>query len=58
MSTELRDAVRAFAASLPEAWDDDVPFEMVTAWIEESYRLVAPKRLVARLASRPRHPLR
>jgi predicted DNA-binding protein (MmcQ/YjbR family) len=123
MSTELRDAVRAFAASLPEAWEDhpwgesvykvgkrvfvffgvlesdpglrftvklreshedamafewvvpsgyglersgwvtcvapdDVPFEMVTAWIEESYRLVAPKRLVARLASGPPDPLR
>jgi predicted DNA-binding protein (MmcQ/YjbR family) len=27
---------------------DDAPIEMITGWIEESYRLVAPKRLVAR----------
>jgi predicted DNA-binding protein (MmcQ/YjbR family) len=24
---------------------DDAPFEMIVGWIEESYRLVAPKRL-------------
>jgi predicted DNA-binding protein (MmcQ/YjbR family) len=30
---------------------DDVPVEMVTGWIEESYRLVAPKRLVGQLRS-------
>jgi predicted DNA-binding protein (MmcQ/YjbR family) len=28
---------------------DDAPLEMITGWIEESYRLVAPKRLVASL---------
>jgi predicted DNA-binding protein (MmcQ/YjbR family) len=27
----------------------DAPLEMVTGWIEESYRLVAPKRLAARV---------
>ena len=117
MSRGLQDAVRAFAASLPEAWEDhpwgesvykvgkkvfvffgvldgdqglrftvklrasheeamsfewvvpagygldrggwvtcvapdDVPFDMVIGWIEESYRIVAPKRLVALLAQR------
>jgi predicted DNA-binding protein (MmcQ/YjbR family) len=29
---------------------DDAPVAMITAWIEESYRLVAPKRLVEQLA--------
>jgi predicted DNA-binding protein (MmcQ/YjbR family) len=28
---------------------DDAPLEMITGWIEESYRLVAPKRLAAQL---------
>ncbi len=28
---------------------DDAPLEMLTGWIEESYRLVAPKRLAAAL---------
>jgi len=28
---------------------DDAPVEMVTGWIEESYRLVAPKKLVVDL---------
>ena len=28
---------------------NDAPLEMITGWIEESYRLVAPKRLVAEL---------
>ena len=28
---------------------DDAPLEMLTGWIEESYRAVAPKRLVERL---------
>jgi predicted DNA-binding protein (MmcQ/YjbR family) len=115
MTDALRDAARAFAASLPEAWEDhpwgesvykvgkkvfvffgvleaqpglrftvklrdshdeamafewvvpagygldrggwvtcaapdDVPLEMITAWIAESYRLVAPKRLAASLS--------
>jgi predicted DNA-binding protein (MmcQ/YjbR family) len=117
MSSGVRDAVRAFAASLPEAWEDhpwgesvfkvgkkvfvffgvldddprlrftvklrdaheeamsfewvgpagygldrggwvtcvapdDVPVEMVTGWVEESYRSVAPKKLVALLPPR------
>jgi predicted DNA-binding protein (MmcQ/YjbR family) len=115
MNAGLTDAVRAFAASLPEAWEDhpwgesvykvgkkvfvffgvldadpglrftvklrdsheeamafewvvpagygldragwvtcvapdDVPLEMVAGWIEESYRIVAPRSLVQRLA--------
>jgi len=28
---------------------DDAPVEMITGWIEESYRLVAPRKLVALL---------
>jgi predicted DNA-binding protein (MmcQ/YjbR family) len=28
---------------------DDAPLEMITGWIAESYRLVAPKRLVTQL---------
>jgi predicted DNA-binding protein (MmcQ/YjbR family) len=33
---------------------DDAPLEMLTGWVEESYRLVAPKRLVTLLgAARP-----
>jgi predicted DNA-binding protein (MmcQ/YjbR family) len=32
---------------------DDAPLEMITGWIEESYRLVAPKKLVAQLEDRP-----
>ena len=28
---------------------DDAPLEMITGWIEESYRLVAPKRLSEQL---------
>ena len=31
---------------------DDVPLEMITGWIEESYRIVAPKALVAQLDQR------
>ena len=30
---------------------DDAPLEMITGWIEESYRIVAPKKLVAQLPS-------
>ncbi len=30
---------------------DDAPIEMIVGWIEESYRLVAPKKLVAQLSS-------
>jgi predicted DNA-binding protein (MmcQ/YjbR family) len=32
---------------------DDAPLEMITGWIEESYRLVAPKKLAALLDDRP-----
>ena len=111
MSHPLSEPIRAFAAGLPEAWEDhpwgetvfkvrkkvfvflgvgdeghltvklrdrhdeamafdwikpsaygldrggwvsgtlpaDAPLEMVTGWIEESYRLVAPKKLLAAL---------
>jgi predicted DNA-binding protein (MmcQ/YjbR family) len=28
---------------------DDAPLEMITGWIEESYRIVAPKKLAAML---------
>ena len=114
MNAELTDAVRAFAAGLPEAWEDhpwgesvykvgkkvfvffgvletdaglrltvklrdsheeamsfdwvvpagygldrggwvtcvapdDAPIEMITGWIEESYRVVVPKKLAAQL---------
>ena len=37
---------------LSEPAPDDTPLEMITAWIEESYRLVAPKKLVALLDGR------
>ncbi len=29
--------------------DDDLPMDLLLEWVEESYRAVAPKRLVARL---------
>lgn len=32
---------------------DDAPLEMLLGWIEESYRAVAPRRLVAELDARP-----
>src|SRR4028118_1518331 len=32
--------------------DDSVPLDMLLEWIEESYRAVAPKRLVAELEAR------
>lgn len=31
---------------------DDAPLEMLIGWVEESYRAVAPKRLVAELDAR------
>jgi len=31
---------------------EDTPIEMVTGWIEESYRIVAPRKLVAALDER------
>lgn len=33
---------------------EDTPLEMLTEWIEESYRAVAPKRLVRSLESQPK----
>jgi predicted DNA-binding protein (MmcQ/YjbR family) len=33
--------------------DEPVPVEMFKAWIEESYRAQAPKKLVAQLGARP-----
>ncbi|MDQ3706965.1 MAG: MmcQ/YjbR family DNA-binding protein [Chloroflexota bacterium] len=32
--------------------DDSLPLDMLLEWIEESYRAVAPKRLVAELEAR------
>lgn len=32
--------------------DDTVPLDMLLEWIEESYRAVAPKRLIAELEAR------
>jgi len=32
---------------------DDTPIEMITGWIEESYRLVAPRRLIELMAQPP-----
>ena len=32
---------------------EDAPLDMLTEWIEESYRAVAPKRLVRSLATQP-----
>ena len=32
---------------------DDAPVEMITGWIEESYRIVAPKKLVSRMETSP-----
>lgn len=29
--------------------DDDVPLDVLSAWLEESYRAIAPKRLMAAL---------
>jgi predicted DNA-binding protein (MmcQ/YjbR family) len=117
VSSSLQHAVRAFAASLPEAWEDhpwgesvykvgkkvfvffgedgperpfgltvklptsmahalalpwvvpagygldrggwvsatppdDIPVDLIAEWVEESYRAVAPKKLVARLDPR------
>jgi predicted DNA-binding protein (MmcQ/YjbR family) len=33
--------------------DDDVPLELLKEWIDESYRAVAPKKLVALLDGQP-----
>lgn len=38
-------------AKLPE--DEAVPLEMLKAWLEESYRAQAPKKLIARLDGAP-----
>ena len=32
--------------------DDEVPLDMLELWIDESYRAVAPKRLIAALDAR------
>jgi hypothetical protein len=32
---------------------EDLPLDMLTEWIEESYRAVAPKRLVRSLETQP-----
>ena len=33
--------------------DDEIPVDMLREWIDESYRVVAPKRLVAKLDDTP-----
>ncbi|MEO6195291.1 MAG: MmcQ/YjbR family DNA-binding protein [Thermoanaerobaculia bacterium] len=30
---------------------DEIPFELLQEWLDESYRAIAPKKLVAKLAS-------
>ena len=67
-SVKLRDSheeAMAFAWVVPAAYGldrggwvsaavpDDAPLEMITGWIEESYRLVAPKKLVAQIEGPP-----
>jgi hypothetical protein len=29
---------------------DEIPFELLEEWLEESYRAIAPKKLAAKLA--------
>ena len=29
---------------------DEIPFELLQEWLDESYRAIAPKKLVAKLA--------
>jgi predicted DNA-binding protein (MmcQ/YjbR family) len=33
--------------------DDDIPLELLKEWIDESYRAIAPKKLVALLEGKP-----
>lgn len=33
--------------------DDEIPVDMLREWIDESYRVIAPKRLVAKLDDTP-----
>jgi predicted DNA-binding protein (MmcQ/YjbR family) len=35
---------------------DEPPMKMLAAWLDESYRAVAPKKLIARLDARPGPP--
>ena len=54
----LDERARAFAAELPEAWEDsatvpdDAPVDRLLGWILESCRLVAPKPLAAQVEDR------
>jgi predicted DNA-binding protein (MmcQ/YjbR family) len=32
---------------------DEIPFELLQEWLDESYRAIAPKKLVAKLAGAP-----
>jgi predicted DNA-binding protein (MmcQ/YjbR family) len=32
---------------------DEIPFELLAEWLEESYRAIAPKKLAAKLDSEP-----
>jgi len=38
--------------------DDDVPLDLLKAWLDESYRAVAPKKLVATLPLHSPKPIR
>jgi predicted DNA-binding protein (MmcQ/YjbR family) len=69
---DVRDRLREFALSLPDALEDfpwgervakvklgerpldadDVTVDLLCDWVEESYRIVAPMRLVAKLDRR------
>lgn len=44
----LYEEILSYALTLPEAWEDHPWGE----WVDESYRLVAPKRLAAVLDGR------
>jgi predicted DNA-binding protein (MmcQ/YjbR family) len=44
---------RAGWVSIDLQGNDSPPLDLLTDWIEESYRLIAPKRLIAQLDARP-----
>ena len=35
---------------------DEIPFELLQEWLDESYRAIAPKKLVAKLGGPPDEP--
>jgi predicted DNA-binding protein (MmcQ/YjbR family) len=38
--------------------DDAVPVDLLGSWIEESYKAIAPKKLIAKMAEAPEQPAR